>query len=167
PQRGDRSMLGLRRYVGLCLGILASTPVPVWAEDQPAAALSDYFPPPEEQGGWRSLLPDQGAPDASQKARIREVGGIDWDALKIAWDHNAAAPGATGLLVIRRGHVIGEWYRGCDRTTTFNIHSSAKSYTSTAFGLILSDFGNGPLPTGKTLALETKVCNAGWLPESL
>ena len=158
-------MLGLRRYVGLCLGLLASTPA--WADDRPAAALSDYFPPAEEQGGWRSLLPADGEPDDSQKARIREVGGIDWDALKTAWEHNAAAPGATGLLVIRRGHVIGEWYRGCDRTTAFNIHSSAKSYTSTAFALILSDFGNGPLPIGKTLALDTQVCNAEWLPESL
>ena len=27
----------------------------------------------------------------------------------------------------------------------FNIYSSSKSYTSTAYGLILSDFGNGPL----------------------
>ena len=160
-------MMGLRRTIGLCLGILASTPVPVWAGDRPAVALSDYFPAPEEQGGWRSLLPAEGEPDDSQKARIREVGGVDWDALKTAWDHNAAAPGATGLLVIRRGHVVGEWYKGGDRTTAFNIYSSSKSYTSTAYGLILSDFGNGPLPNGKTLALDTKVCNAEWLPESL
>jgi CubicO group peptidase (beta-lactamase class C family) len=160
-------MLGLRRYVGLLLGILATTPVPAWADDRPAAALSDYFPTLEEQGGWRSLLPAAGEPDDSQKARIRALGGVDWDALKAAWDHNAAAPGATGLLVIRRGYIVGEWYRSGDRTTAFNIYSSSKSYTSTAYGLILADFGNGPLPGGKTLTLDTKVCNAEWLPESL
>ena len=33
---------------------------PARAADQPAAALSDYFPPPEEQGGWRTLLPAEG-----------------------------------------------------------------------------------------------------------
>jgi CubicO group peptidase (beta-lactamase class C family) len=49
----------------------------------------------------------------------------------------------------------------------FNIYSSSKSYTSTAFGLILSDFGNGPLPGGRTLSLDTKVCNSEWIAESL
>ena len=92
---------------------------------------------------------------------------MDWDALKAAWEHNAAAQGGTGLLVIRRGWIVGEWYRGGDRSTAFNIYSSSKSYTSTAYGLILSDFGNGRLPGGKELSLDTKVCNADWLPESL
>jgi len=147
--------------------ILASAPLLLRAGDQPRSALSNYFPPQEEQGGWRTLLPAEGEPDDSQKARIREVGGVDWDTLRAAWDHNATASGATGLLVIRRGHVVGEWYKGGDRTTAFNIYSSSKSYTSTAFGLILSDFGNSPLPGGKTLSLDTKVCNAAWIPESL
>ena len=129
--------------------------------------MSDYFPPPEEQGGWRTLLPSDLEPDESQKARIREVGGVDWDRLKAAWDHNVTGPGGTGLLVIRRGHVVGEWYKDGDRTKAFNIYSSSKSYTSTAFGLILSDFGNPPLPDGKSLSLDTKVCNDEWIPESL
>src|SRR5579883_3136538 len=160
-------MIGLRRYVGLGLVVLMSAAGTARAGDRPGVALSSYFPAPEEQGGWRTLLPAEGEPDDSQKARIRAVGGMDWDALKAAWEHNAAAPGGTGLLVIRRGWIVGEWYRGGDKTTAFNIYSSSKSYTSTAYGLILSDFGNGPLPGGKTLSLDTKVCNAEWLPESL
>jgi CubicO group peptidase (beta-lactamase class C family) len=160
-------MSRLRRCLGFCLLILVSSPLTARAADRPASALSDYFPPPEEQGGWRTLLPAEGEPDDSQKARIRAVGGVDWDALKAAWDHNASAPGATGLLVIRHGQVVGEWYKDGDRATAFNIYSSSKSYTSTAYGLILSDFGNGPLPGGKTLSLDTKVCNPEWLPESL
>ena len=146
--------------------VLASGLVRRGPEIRVAPVLSDYFPPQEEQGGWRSLLPAEGEPDDSQKAKIREVGGVDWDVLKAAWDHNASAAGGTGLLVIRRGHIVGEWYRGGDRTTAFNIYSSSKSYTSTAFGLILSDFGNGPLPGGRALSLDTKVCNAEWIPES-
>jgi CubicO group peptidase (beta-lactamase class C family) len=164
---GTLVMSELRRIVGLCLLILVSTPLLAWAANQHAGVLSDYFPPPEEQAGWRTLLPSEGEPDDSQKARIRSVGGMDWDALKAAWDHNASAPGATGLLVIRRGHIIGEWYKGCDRTTAFNIYSSSKSYTSTAYGLLLSDFGNGPLPDGRALSLDDKVCNTTWIPESL
>jgi CubicO group peptidase (beta-lactamase class C family) len=135
-----------------------------FAENKP---LSTYFPPAEAQGGWRSLLPESGEPDAQQKAKIRELTGCDWEKLQDAWRHNSEAPGATGFLAIRKGYVVGEWYRGGDRTKTFNIYSSSKSYTSTAFGLILADFGNGPLPGGKKLTLDTKVCNAEWIPESL
>ncbi len=130
-------------------------------------SLSEYFPPSEDQGGWRTLLPATGSPDAAGKSRIRESTGVDWDKLEEAWTWNAKANGATGLLVIRKGHVVGEWYRGCEPTTEFNIYSSSKSYTSTAFGLILSDFGAGPLPGGKRLTLDTKVCNEQWIPESL
>jgi CubicO group peptidase (beta-lactamase class C family) len=157
----------LARYVGLYVLVLALLPLLACAGDQSRPVLSDYFPPSEEQGGWRSLLPSEGEPDDSQKARIRELGGVDWDALKAAWEHNSSAEGATGLLVIRHGHIVGEWYRGGDRTGAFNIYSSSKSYTSTAFGLIVSDFGNSPLPSGKTLSLDTKVCNEEWISESL
>ncbi len=160
-------MSPIRRGARFCLLILAALPLLARAGDQHGTALSDYFPPPEEQGGWRTLLPALGEPDDSQKARIREVGGVDWDGLRAAWDHNAKGPGATGLLVIRHGHIVGEWYKDGDRAQPFNIYSSSKSYTSTAFGLILSDFGNPPLPGGKTLSLDTKVCNDEWIPESL
>jgi CubicO group peptidase (beta-lactamase class C family) len=137
------------------------------AGDQHVIALSDYFPAPEERGGWRTLLPAEGDPDDTQKVRIRESGGIDWDSLKAAWTHNAAAPGATGLLVIRRGYIVGEWYKDCNHSTAFNIYSSSKSYTSAAFGLILSDFGNGPLPGGRDLSLDSRVCNSDWIRETL
>jgi CubicO group peptidase (beta-lactamase class C family) len=160
-------MSRLQVRVGFCLLLLVSAPLLARGADGPAPTLSDYFPPPEEQGGWRTMLPAEGEPDDSQKARIREVAGVDWDALKAAWDHNAAAAGGTGLLVIRRGQIVGEWYKEADRTTAFNIYSSSKSYTSTAYGLIRSDFGNGSLPRGKALSLDTKVCNAEWLPESV
>lgn len=130
-------------------------------------ALADYFPPPEDSGGWRSLLPATGEPDDGRKAEIRDLAGIDWDRLREAWEHNASPPGATGLLVIRRGYVVGEWYKDAGPTTAFNIYSSSKAYTSTAYGLILSDFGNGALPDGRKLSLDDKVCNERWLPESL
>jgi CubicO group peptidase (beta-lactamase class C family) len=151
------------------MGLIAPAPA---QEPRPAGgaatslSLSTYVPPPESQGGWRSLLPERGEPSAEQKSKIRELAGVDWDKLKSAWEHNAAAPGATGLLVIRKGYVVGEWYKDCTSTTAFNIYSSSKSYMSTAFGLVLADFGHGKLPDGRTLTLDTKVCNADWIPES-
>jgi CubicO group peptidase (beta-lactamase class C family) len=147
---------------GFCL-LLAT----VVAAEEPRARLSDFFPPAEEQGGWCSLLPQSGDPDAGRKAEIRSKAGVDWDKLEAAWKHNASAAGGTGLLVIRRGYVVGEWYKDADRDTAFNIYSSSKSYTSTAYGLILPEFGAGKLPDGRALTLDTKVCNAEWLPESL
>ena len=104
-------------------------------------ALVDYFPPSEDQGGWRSLLPNRHEPVDAEKARIREVAGVDWDKLGEAWRLNEAAEGATGLVVIRHGYLVGEWYKDCDRHSAFNIYSSSKAYTSTAFGLILAEFG--------------------------
>src|SRR5690242_429738 len=109
------------------------------------SASENYFPPSESKGGWRTLLPDQGAPDAEQKARLRTSGGVDWDKLADAWKYNASAEGASGLLVIRHGVIVGEWYKDCDRARTFNIYSCSKSYTSLAFGLLLADSEAGKL----------------------
>src|SRR5262249_31916399 len=141
---------------------------PVAAQEKAKApTLTDYFPLPESKGGWRSLLPKSGAPDAKQKQEIAAVAGVDYDKLVAAWEHNAAAEGATGLLVIRKGHIVGEWYKDCDKDKTFNIYSSSKAYTSVAYGLLLADFGNPALPGGKKLTLDTKVCTQEWLPEAL
>src|SRR5262245_52746630 len=148
------------RLTVLCLALVA----PVRAQEK---AKGDYFPPPESKGGWRSLLPEKGEPNAQQKKAIAETAGVDWDKLAEAWQHNASAEGKSALLVLRRGHVVGEWYKDCDRTTAFNIYSSSKAYTSLAFGLLLADSEAGKLPGGKKLTLDTKVCTEEWLPESL
>jgi CubicO group peptidase (beta-lactamase class C family) len=157
-------------FVPVSLGLALT--LPVSAEGPKAAtaakaALSDYFPPTESKGGWRTLLPENGEPSAEQKTAIAKTVGVDWDKLKEAWEVDAAAGGATGLLVIRKGHVVGEWYKDCDRAKTFNIYSSSKAYTSLGFGLLLADSDAGKLPSGKKLTLDTKVCNKDWLPEAL
>jgi CubicO group peptidase (beta-lactamase class C family) len=124
--------------------------------------LSDYFPPAESKGGWRSALPEKGDPDATQKAAIAKL-GVDFDKLKDAWSYNARPEGATALIVIRQGTVVGEWYKDSDQNTPFNIYSSSKAYTSLAYGLLLSESAAGR----GTLTLDTKVGNRTWLPESL
>ena len=130
-------------------------------------ALSDYFPTAESHGGWRSLLPETGSPTAADKARIRELTGVDWDKLATAWAFNAAIEGPSTVLVIRRGYIVGEWYKDCNRSTPFNIFSSSKSYTSMAFGLLLADSAAGRLPGKPKLTRDTRVCNPEWLPQSL
>jgi CubicO group peptidase (beta-lactamase class C family) len=164
----------MRTWIWLVFGgLLLWLVAPVQAEDAAGkqAVLTDYFPPSESKGGWRTLLPAKGEPSAEQKAKIRSVAGINWDKLKEAWEYNAAIGNKTGLkttlLVIRHGQVAGEWYQEGGPTKTFNIYSSSKAYTSTAFGQLLADSDAGKLPGGKHLTLDTKVCNAEWLPESL
>jgi CubicO group peptidase (beta-lactamase class C family) len=126
-----------------------------------------YFPPSESKGGWRRLVPETDVPDARQKAELRQRAGVDWDRLSAAWEYNQAADGATALIVIRRGYIVGEWYKDCDRAKSFNIYSSSKGYTSVAFGMLLADSAAGDLPGGKKLSLDTKVCTEEWLPEAL
>jgi CubicO group peptidase (beta-lactamase class C family) len=127
--------------------------------------LADYFPPPESKGGWRSLLPAKGEPDAAGKAKIKETAGVDWDKLKSAWELHDMVDGATGLLVIRKGHIVGEWYKDGGADKAFNIYSSSKAYTSVAYGLLLADSEAGKVP--KKITLDTKVYTEEWLPEGL
>ena len=131
------------------------------------AGPAGYFPPPESKGGWRSLLPENGPPGTKQKQTIRERCGMDWDALRGVWDFTRQAGGNSGLLVIRYGYVVGEWYRGCDRSTSWNLYSSSKSYTSTAYGILLGDAKAGRLPEDRQLDLETKVFTKELLPEAM
>jgi CubicO group peptidase (beta-lactamase class C family) len=139
--------------------------IPAWAAEP--VTLTDYFPPPESKGGWRTFLPESGPPDAAHKKRMREVAGVDWDKLEEAWQHNLTGESDSALVVVRRGWIVGEWYRGYDREKRRGLYSSTKAYISTAFGLLLDDMETGKLPDRKKLTLDTKVCNKEWLPECL
>ena len=88
----------MRRFIAVAAVGLATVLAGFGQADPPKEAkpaISDYFPPPESKGGWRSLLPDAGEPSADQKARIAKTGGVDWDKLKQAWDYNAQVEGGT------------------------------------------------------------------------
>jgi len=63
-----------------CLGLLLALP----AQAADPVKLTDYFPPPESKGGWRSLLPNKGSPDNDQKEKIRALTGFNWDKLAAA-----------------------------------------------------------------------------------
>jgi CubicO group peptidase (beta-lactamase class C family) len=142
------------------------------AQASEPATLTDYFPPPESQGGWRTLVPEGGVPDAEQKERIREVAGVDWEKLAEAQEYNLQVDGPSVLLVVRRGWIVGEWYNPqwmavYGRNKAPGFYSTTKAYISTAFGLLLEESAQDKLPGGKKLTLDTKVCNAEWLPEAL
>ena len=73
-----------------------------------------YFPLPESRGGWR--VPE----DAH---RVREVAGIDPQALEAARSWNADLGIASSIAIVRRGYLVAEWYEyGTDTDTRFNIY---------------------------------------------
>src|SRR5262245_20909283 len=106
----------------------------------PAAAREAYFPPPEAQGGWRSLVTANVAPTAEQKTRISRTAGLNWDKLAEAWRYCGDLGGPHSLLVIRHGWVAAEWSNFGEPQT---IASCTKALTGLAIGklLDLSDAG--------------------------
>jgi len=98
----------------------------------------DYYPPSEKEGGWRVTDP--------------ETLGVDAGKLKEAIDFHDCSEYTTGhggaLLVIYKGHVIGESYvTGRDggpqpwKSTSCNdVKSSTKSVFGTALGIFLDEF---------------------------
>src|SRR2546425_9495211 len=78
----------------LLVSLFLALAAPLGAAEPVKVALSDYFPPPESKGGWRTLLPEKGEPSAADKKKIVDTAGVDWDKLALAWKHNAAVEGA-------------------------------------------------------------------------
>jgi CubicO group peptidase (beta-lactamase class C family) len=113
----------------------------------------DYFPPPDSEGGWRTLK------DAAQ---IRKVAGMDLTKLDYAFDYASRSSQHGGLLVVRRGFLVYEKYYGKgNREATPAMASVGKAYTSIACGIMLEEKHN-QIPDG----LETKVFTEKYLPEA-
>jgi CubicO group peptidase (beta-lactamase class C family) len=83
--------------------LLASTTLAQDAKDA-------YFPLPETQQGWRTLVEPNKEPVAAQKARIRESAGLDWDRLNDAWKYSTSFGGPSSVVIVRRGWIAGEWF---------------------------------------------------------
>jgi CubicO group peptidase (beta-lactamase class C family) len=118
-----------------------------------ASKSSDYFPPPDSQGGWRTL---------KDAASIRKLAGMSLPRLERAWafDQNCSQNG--GLLVVRRGYLVFEKYYGrAHRNALPDMASTGKAYTSIACGIMLNEFRD-KLPDG----LDTKVFTQKYLPEA-
>ncbi|HZK82605.1 MAG TPA: hypothetical protein VFC46_16090 [Humisphaera sp.] len=83
----DKALLFLAALLCLCL----------------SANASDYFPPPDSDGGWRTL---------SDPAQIRDLAGMDLPRLKRAFDFTQRCTQNGGLLVVRHGYLVYEGYFG-------------------------------------------------------
>ena len=114
---------------------------------------ADYFPPPDSQGGWRTLS------DAKQ---IRKLAGMDLARLDQAWAFTERCSQNGGLLVVRHGYLVFEKYYGrAHRNGNPDMASTGKAYTSIACGILLQE-KRDMIPEG----LATKVFTEKYLPEA-
>jgi len=112
---------------------------------------ADYFPPPDAQGGWRTL---QSAED------IRRTAGLDVKQLDEAFEACQASTKNGGLLVVRHGWLVYEKYFGLGhREATPNLASCGKSFTSIAIGILMHE-RTELFPQG----LDEKIFRPAYMP---
>src|SRR5882757_1982223 len=114
---------------------------------------ADYFPPPDSEGGWRTLKTAQ---------EILEKAGMDLSVLDAAYTVTERSTGNGGLLVVRHGYLVYEKYFGrASRNANPDMASTGKAFTSIACGIMLHEF-HDKIPQG----LDTKVFTEKFLPEA-
>lgn len=114
---------------------------------------ADYFPPPDSEGGWRTL---------KQPAQVRKLAGMELPRLDQAFDFTQRCTQNGGLLVVRRGYLVFEQYFGrAHRNANPDMASTGKAYTSIACGIMLHE-KHDAIPDG----LDQKVFTEKYLPEA-
>ena len=114
-------------------------------------AATDYFPPADAKGGWRTL---------SDRKKIEQVTGIDTAKLDETFEFIKGTSQHGGLLVVRHGWLVYERYYGRgDREATPEMASCGKAFTSVAMGALLGE-EPGEFPQG----VDTRVFTPKYLP---
>lgn len=116
-----------------------------------------HYPPPESRGGWRCLWDSQ---------QVRDLAGMDPEQLDLVrqrqeWLHGGDS---WSIVIIRRGYLVREFYTfNILIPTRFDIFSGTKSFTGTAWGLLLDDSRQDRLPNGKRVELDSPAYS--FIPE--
>src|SRR5258708_694734 len=142
---------GVTRRELLSATAIAALPAasPSLTGTRPAA----YFPPPDSEGGWRTL---------TDAASIRKRSGMDLERLDQAWEFTQRCCQNAGLCVVRRGYLVTEKYAGrAQRNVNPDMASTGKAFTSIACGIMLKEF-HDKIPNG----LDEKVFTEKYLPEA-
>src|ERR1700761_3874350 len=112
-----------------------------------------YIPPPDAEGGWRTL---------KEPAEIRSMTGIDKSRLDAAFQYTQTSSQHGGLLVARHGYLVYERYFGRgNREANPNMYSIGKMFTSAACGIMLQEHSSR-FPQG----LAQKIFTEEYLPQA-
>jgi CubicO group peptidase (beta-lactamase class C family) len=119
--------------------------------------IETYYPPPESKGGWRWLhKPDE----------VRTLGGMDPEKLDLLRQEQESlhSNDSWGIVLIRHGYLVREFYTyNVLIPTRFDIWSGTKSFTGTAWGLLLEDSRQNGLPDGQRVELDSPAYS--FIPE--
>ncbi|HVW85003.1 MAG TPA: serine hydrolase [Bryobacteraceae bacterium] len=117
-------------------------------------AAADYYPPPDAQGGWRTL---------KDPAEIQKIAGMDVRKLDEAFDYVQQTSQHGGLLVVRHGYLVYEKYFGRgNREALPELASCGKAFTSIAVGIMLRE-KHDLIPDG----LDQKVFTPKYMPAEI
>jgi CubicO group peptidase (beta-lactamase class C family) len=114
-----------------------------------ADAEETYYPPPESEGGWRYTV----EPDA-----VRSLGGMDPENLDLVaqMEELLFAGHSWAITIIRRGYLVRELYTfNVQIPSRFDIWSGTKSFTGTAWGMLLEDSRQGKPLGGRQVYLDS------------
>ena len=116
-----------------------------------SGSSSEYFPPPDTEGGWRTL---------TEAGEVSRVAGMDLARLDEAFRFIQGTTKNGGLLVVRDGWLVYENYFGKGhREATANLGSVGKSFTSVAVGMLMAERPD-LFPEG----LDQRVFTPAYLP---
>jgi CubicO group peptidase (beta-lactamase class C family) len=108
-----------------------------------------YYPLPESKGGWRWLKePDE----------VRAVAGMDPEELDLLRQREEFLHGghSWAIVIIRHGYLVREFYTfNVLVPTRFDIWSGTKSFTGTAWGMLLEDSRQDRLPGSQHVELDS------------
>jgi len=116
-----------------------------------------YYPPPESKGGWRWL---------ERSDKVRAIAGMDPEKLDLVRQREEFLHSghSWGIVIIRRGYLVREFYTfNVLVPTRFDIWSGTKSFTGTAWGLLLEDSRRNRLPGGRHVEMRSPAY--AYIPE--
>jgi len=125
-------------------------------------AEKDYFPPPESGGGWRkNISPDFLRASGFDPEKLEEFGQFNLAVRNTSWQPYSHYK---GILVIKNGWVVGEWYNSVEaRDFKTYLSSNGKSFAMVAFGILVQDVSNGEV--GTNIGPDSRLYDERWLKE--
>ena len=127
-----------------------------------AQPLEDYFPPSEVAGGWRADTTEKFIRSLGlDPGRLEEFGRFNLEVPNGNWMPYSAYK---GIIVIKNGWIVGEWYNTPEaKTFKTYISSNGKSFAIACFGILAEDSHAGGLK--EQIDENSQVYDPRWLPQ--